>query len=72
MKTEICRRNEQSDLKEKKGKKTLTSMLFLAVECAPVDGVEFVSCGGFLVRGACVCVLLDGAASHLSAGQQSV
>lgn len=68
MKTEICRRNEQSDLKEKKGKKILTSMLFLAVECAPVDGVE----GGFLVRGACVCVLLDGAASHLSAGQQSV
>ena len=37
-----------------------------------MDGVELVSCGGFLVRGTCACVLVDGAGSHLSAGQQSV
>ena len=37
-----------------------------------MDGVELVSCGGFLVSGACACVLVDGAGSHLSEGQQGV
>ena len=32
----------------------------------PVDGVGLVACQGFLVRGACVCVLVGGAGSLLS------
>ena len=32
----------------------------------PVDGVGLVACQGFLVTGACVCVLVGGAGSLLS------
>ena len=32
----------------------------------PVDGVGLVSCQGFLVRKACICVLVGGARSILS------
>ena len=35
----------------------------------PVDGVGLVACQGFLVRGACVCVLGGGAGSLLSGVQ---
>ena len=34
-----------------------------------VGGVELVACQGFLVRGACICVLLVGAGSLLSGVQ---
>ena len=37
-----------------------------------MDGVGLVSCDVFLVEGACACVLVDGAGSHLSEGQCSV
>ena len=35
----------------------------------PVGGVGLVTCQGFLVRGACVCVLVDGVGSLLSGVQ---
>ena len=35
----------------------------------PVGGVGLVACQGFLVRGACVCVQVSGAASLLSGVQ---
>ena len=38
----------------------------------PVGGVGLVACQGFLVRGACVCVLVGGAGSLLSGVQRSV
>ena len=31
-----------------------------------MGGIGLVACPGFLVGGACVCVLVDGAGSHLS------
>jgi len=34
-----------------------------------VGGVGLVTCQGFLVRGACVCVLVDGVGSLLSGVQ---
>ena len=37
-----------------------------------MGGVGPVVCEGFLVGGACVCVLVDGAGYHLSGGQWSV
>ena len=37
-----------------------------------MDGVGLVSCDVFLVGGACACVLVNGAGSHLSEGQCSV
>ena len=38
----------------------------------PVGGVGLVACQGFLVRGACVCVLVGGAGSLLSRVQLRV
>ena len=35
----------------------------------PVGGVGLVACQGFLVKGACICVLADGAVSLLSGVQ---
>ena len=37
-----------------------------------MGGVGQVACQDFLVREACVCVLVEGAGSHLSGGQRSV
>ena len=46
------------------------SLWFLfIVEVAPLDGVGLVACQGFLVREACVCVLVGGAESLLSGVQ---
>ena len=46
------------------------SLLFLfIVEVAPVGGVGLVACQGFLVREACICVLVGGAGSLLSGVQ---
>ena len=36
----------------------------------PVDGIGLVSCDVFMVRGACACVLVDGARSRLSRAVQ--
>ena len=44
----------------------------MVVESAPVDGVGLVSCGIFLVGGACACVLVDEAEAPLSEEQCSV
>ena len=35
----------------------------------PVGGVGLVACQGFLVRGACICVLVGGPGSFLSGAQ---
>ena len=55
-----------------KKKKVLKVVLLLGCGVFPVDGVGLVSCDVFLVGGACACVLVDGAGSHLSEGRCSV
>ena len=55
-----------------KKKKVLKVVLLLGCGVCPVDGVGLVSCDVFLVGGACACVLVDGAGSHLSEEQFSV
>ena len=55
-----------------KKKKVLKVVLLLGCGVCPVDGVGLVSCDVFLVGGACACVLVDGAGSHLSEGRCSV
>ena len=42
---------------------------FLLLRLLPVDGVGQVACQGFLVREACVCILVGGAGSCLSGVQ---
>ena len=48
--------------KKENEKKFSKSYFFLVVESAPVDGFGLVSCGVFLVVGACACVLIGGVA----------
>ena len=70
MKAEICRRNKQHDLKQKKNSSQDSSSSWLL--SLPLDGVGLVSCDVFLVGGACTCVLVDQTGSPLSEGQHNV
>ena len=58
--------------KRKINLKRVSRSSLLVTESAPVEAVGLVSPDVFLVGGACACVLIDGAGSHLSEEQCSV
>ena len=64
----IYKREKEKEKRRKIFKGFLRSK-FLVVESASVDGVGLESCDVFLVGGACACVLVDEAGSHLSERQ---
>ena len=71
-KTKKKREREREREKRKINLKRVSRSSLLVTESAPVEAVGLVSPDVFLVGGACACVLIDGAGSHLSEEQCSV